>query len=191
MGEVIGLLFLLGLCVAIVVLLPAAGLWWLVKWFKSQNYRWTAVVVQVLLAGFVIFWILLIYSFYFLFDGELKDEFVRITALPFPESGEIIRGDESGLDPHGNYIVCARIKVSTDDYTLILKKLRADSAFRPTHMATDSSFVSSKEFQYATQSIKPSDYVYSFARGQVNVDAYTFVGFLHDRCTIVIYRCST
>jgi hypothetical protein len=191
MGEVLAIVLLLGLCLTIVVVLPTVGLWRLAKWLKSQKHHRAAVSIQVLLAGFALFWLALVYSFYYPFDGEFESEFVNITALPFPASGEVIRGDESGLDLHGDYTACARIQVSKEDYALVLKNMRANSTFRPTYMATDSSFVSSKEFQYATKSIRTSDYLYSFAKGQVNIDAYLFVGFLHDRRTIVIYRCST
>ncbi|WBA42143.1 hypothetical protein [Hymenobacter canadensis] len=140
--EVLAVLALILLCFTALIVFPAAGLWWLTKWLQRRQYRRSAVVMQVLLVGFGLFCFSVVYSFCVPFDSEIEHEFVQITGLPFPTSGEVIESKTSGLDLQGDYHLTARIKVSRQDYTRLWRNISADTSFRqlsPNSAATDSS----------------------------------------------------
>lgn len=191
MGEVLAIFFLFALIFAVVVLIPASGLWWLARVLRRQQHYRSARVFQGLLMCFIGGYIYLQYSWFFPPDSTFENEFVRITGLDFPESGEIIQGAESGLDPHNDYSSCARMKVDSPNYERLLRAISADTSFNSTHFTTDTSFVGSVEFSNVTKGVKASNYFKTFSKGISNKNAYRFVGFLSDRRTIIFYQCSS
>lgn len=167
--EVVAILLFLGLCIYVLVGLPAAGLWGLSQWLKRQNHRQAAIVIQFLLICLVVFCLSIGYSFYSPFDSELKGEFVQITGLPFPDSGEIIEGDISGFDLQGQYFSRARIEVNQQDYDLLLKSIRADTSFRAEPRAIG---------------LQVSPLPIIFSKGSDKEGHHKSVRFLHDHRTI-------
>ena len=191
MGEVLVIFCLFALLFTVVVLIPASGLWWLARLLHRQQQYWAARVFQGLLVCFIGGYIYLQYTWFFPPDSVFESAFAQITGLDFPESGEILEGAESGLDPHGDYTSCARMEADQQSYERLLRTISADTSFNSTHFSTDSSFVTSIEFQNVTKGIQAKDYFRTFSKGRVNVNAYRFVGFLRDQRTIIFYRCSS
>lgn len=87
---------------------------------KSRIARWCVIT-------FILFVIFNVYEAIFPFDDFYKCQFVDVTELPFPESGKIVKKYASYPDIHGDYMACAFIQVSEEDYKslqeILLKKL--------------------------------------------------------------------
>lgn len=164
---------------------------WLARTLRRQQHYRSARVFQGLLVCFIGSYIYLQYSWFFPPDSTFENEFVQITGLGFPESGEVLQGAESGLDPHGDYSSCARMEVDPLHYERLLDSISSDTSFSATHFATDINFVTSNEFQHVTKGIKASNYFRTFSKGFSNKNLYRFVGFMRDRRTIIFYRTSS
>jgi len=191
MGEVLAIFLLFALLFTVVVLIPASGLWWLAYSLHRQQHYRSARAFQGLFVCFVGGYIYLQYSWFFPPDSTFETEFVQITGLDFPESGEILEGDESGLDPHGDYSSCAKMEVDRPNYKRLFHAISTDTSFNSTHFTADTSFVMSVEFRQVTRGVNASNYYRTFSKGVSNKNTYRFVGFLRDGRTIIFYRCSS
>lgn len=174
------------LCVCALAGLPAAGLWALSRWLKRRNHQRAAVAAQVLLAGFGAFCLSVVYSFYFPLDREFENEFEQLTGLSFPESGEVVKGEMSGLDLGGDYYSNAQIQVSPKDYYLILGRISADFSFS---CDTQAPFAGEAEKSAATlyTPLKPSS-CRIFTKHTPERGLYQTVHFLPDEQTITFSR---
>lgn len=186
MGEVVAIVLLIGLYAAIVVLLPAAGLWWLSQWLRRRNYARAARISQVLLLAFSIFCSIGIYSFYFPFDSEFKDEFRQLTGLPFPKSGEVVEGEMFGLDLQGDYFINAQAAVDSSDYQCILNNIRTDSAF---HAVLPFSDTASASYSRSAVIRKPGrPLTQTFTKENAGEGRYESISLLPDQRTITFHR---
>lgn len=191
LGVIIELMLLTFIVLLLGVGGPLLGLHWLRKWLLRRDYRRGATAVKGIAVTLLLFCGYIAYVWFFPPDSHFESKFEQIAGVPFPASGEIIVGDESGFDPHGDYSSCARLQVSGEEYDQLLRALSAASSFRTTAFALDTSFVSSQEYQNITKELPPNAYYRTFSRGVVWKDAYFFIGFLRDHRTIIAYRCSS
>ena len=161
------------------------------KWLLRHRHRRAATAVPGVSAAFVLLCSYVVYAAFFPPDSQFESEFEQIAGVPFPASGDVIEGDESGLDPHGDYASCARIQVSRADYDQLLLQLDADTTFRVAEGSVTASFISSQEYQKVTKTLPPNCYYRTFSKGNTWDTTFYFVGFLQNRRTVVAYRCSS
>jgi hypothetical protein len=187
----IGLLLIILVVLVIVLGLPLLLLRFIRKWLLRNDYQRLATVAMVVAMAFLLFCGYTISTYFFPPDSHYEGAFEEIAGVSFPQSGEIIEGDESGLDPHGDYNTCVRLQVSSEDYARLLCTMDVDTSFRATNFASDTSFVSSQEYQKITQKLNNFVYYRTYSKGIAWMNAYQFVGFLPDHRTIIVYRCSS
>ena len=124
-------------------------------------------------------------------DEFYEEQYQRLTGQPFPEAGLIVAKDASFPDQHGDYAACARLEVSAATYEQLLARISRDSAFSAVIFGSDSTFISSESFQKVAGPVPDAHYARCFSGGNVVSNAYRFIGFLADRRTLIIYRCSS
>lgn len=190
-GALLSLLFLALAAAALGVGMPLLLLHQANQWLVQRNYFRTARLVKGVTIVFLLICGYTVYASFFPPDSHYTGVFEEVVGVPFPASGEIVAGDESGLDPHGDYISCARIQVSREEYNHLLSVLNTDSSFRATDFSTPLLFVYSQQYGIITKELPSRPYSRTFAKGVVEQDAYRFVGFLRDHRSLIIYRCSS
>ena len=160
------------------------GCFLLYKWLNNKGWSKSArIIPSLILGGFICIW----YDAAYPNDDFYEQEFTTVTALPFPESGEVLRKSASYPDQHGDYASCAQIKISQRDFDNLLQHFKKDSSY----VFNSNQFVGSDEFSYITKKAQLESFAEKFSKGNVIIGAYVFIGFLHDRETIIIYRRSS
>ncbi|MGQ0698035.1 MAG: hypothetical protein ACT4PZ_07305 [Panacagrimonas sp.] len=115
-----------------------------------------------------------------IFPADLfyKNEFVQITGQEFPASGKYIFKEASYPDFHGDYMSCAVIEVSEDDF----KRLRSE--MRPAHSSfgiVESSCMSELIRRYGKDTILLESSI-SDPKGE-----YRYWGLVADRSVVIIH----
>ena len=83
-----------------------------------------------------------IYRSIYPLDGFYKDEFMKVTKIPFPESGEILEKYASYPDIHGDYESCALIEVSEKEYLSLSETIQESKDFDKHHVMCGESWAS-------------------------------------------------
>lgn len=186
-AEVLVILAFLFLLFAVLIGLPAVGLWWFAKWLQRRQYRRSAVAMQILLVGFGLFCSSVVYSFYVPSDSEIEHEFVQLTGLPFPESGEVVDGEISGLDLGGDYFINAEIVVDKDDYERVLSSIRTNATFHTEIFITDTAYIK-RVHSAATKRLARFNAL-AFSKDDESRGKYQSINFLPDQRTVT-FHCS-
>ena len=176
--------FLFYLAIAVAVAGPFVFLFALYRRWQKRSRKAT---VFLILAGLLLPFSYLCYEAFYPSDSFYKEEFVTLTKLPFPVTGDIIKKSASYPDQHGDYAACARIEVSPTEYDRLLKHF----ANNPSYAYDSTHFIGGEEFYSVANSIGKNDYLSRFAAGDAIEGAYVFIGFLDDRKTIIVYRVSS
>lgn len=135
-------LIIIGTLIGIALLaLPVVLSVWL--WKKGK-------IGKGLTVAFILFLAFEIYRSIYPLDEFYKEEFTKITKLPFPESGEILEKFASYPDMHGDYESCALIEVSDQDYLLLSESIQESKEFDKSHVMCSESWVS-KDFYKVSQ----------------------------------------
>ncbi|MBC6697974.1 hypothetical protein [Hymenobacter sp. BT190] len=170
--------------------LPATICWGIYRWLVKRSQKaarlflFLPVAISLITGYFV-------YTAFYPTDDFYEKEFHQITSLPFPKAGSIIDKDASYPDQHGDYSACARIEVPAPVYQHILHQVTTNTTLSLVTYAYDSTFISSEPFTAVAGNIEPALFAYRLSGGSSAMNAYRFIGFLTDRKTIIIYRCSS
>lgn len=178
------LLFLFYFALAIAIAGPFVFLLAFYKWWHKRSRR---AIVFLILAGLLLPYSYLCYDAFYPSDSFYKEEFVKLTKLSFPATGDIIKKSASFPDQHGDYAACAQIEVSPTEYDRLLKHF----ANTPSYAYDSTNFVGGEEFYWVTNNIDDKEYLRRFATGDAIEEAYVFIGFLNNRKTIIMYRASS
>ena len=184
------LLLILLLTACLLLIAPVSICWgiyhWLVKRSRKAARLFLFLPITIyLIAGYFI------YTAFYPTDDFYEKEFHQITSFPFPKEGRITDKDASYPDQHGDYSACARIEVPAPVYQHILHRVATDTTLSRVTYAHDSTFISSEPFTAVAGNIEPALFAHSLSGGSSTMNAYRFIGFLTDRKTIIIYRCSS
>ncbi len=174
---------------ALAVLLLLWGLAWLL--YKASGGRHQRPASLLLPGALLAVLGYFIFTAFYPNDEFYEEQYQRLTGQPFPESGVIVAKDASYPDQHGDYAACARLEVSIAAYEQLLSRMSRDSAFSAVTFGSDTTFIGSEPFQKVAGPVSDARYARSFSKGNVVSDAYLFIGFLADRRTLIIYRCSS
>jgi hypothetical protein len=117
-------------------------------------------------------------------DSFYLAEFKKVTLREAPESAKVIMKDATYPDFHGEYHSEALIRVSKNDYSLLLNELTKDHRITQNKPREN---IGSNETDKVTGSFKTEQVIYSFSRHITGPkDNYLYIGFLDDKQTLVI-----
>lgn len=108
------LILVIAVCLVVIIAWIAI----LIKLWRKGGIRR---VISTAIAAGVIF---LVYSAIYPHESFYKEEFERVTRLPFPASGKFLFKEATYPDFHGDYTSCALLEVSEKDYEALKSKMR-------------------------------------------------------------------
>ena len=164
---------------AIILSIPIAIFFILYRWINKIGYKRTGlliVIVLILLTAYEA------YTAIYPTDDFYFDEFKKITFLEIPASAKVIEKTASYPDFHGDYVSCALIKLSSQDFKELLNTLRKDK-----NMIKNFETIDSEELRKIIETNKVNDIKESFSRNFPNKDYYSQLSFFNDNERILVY----
>ncbi len=170
--------------IIIIILLPTVIAFFLNRWLIKKGVKYIGLI---LLIAAPICTIYLIYTAINPTDKFYYDEFKEVTLREIPESAKIIRKSASYLDFHGDYCSASIIKLSKNDYRILLSELNNDSI-----IIKNAELIGNSQLNKILGEIRTEQIVYSFTRIiPEEGDHHLFIGFLDDNETIIVTICYT
>ncbi len=173
----------------IIVALPIVFLRYIYKLLTKRGYK---------LNGYILICINLMLALYLFLTSEIYegfyptnsfyfDEFTEVTLRKPPKSAQIINKFASYPDFHGDYCSASLIKLSKEDYNLLLNELTNDN-----RIIKGVKLIGSNELDNVIGNYKEENIIHSFTRHIPNEeDHYLYIGFLDDKQTIIVTICVT
>ena len=145
----------------------------------SQINKYYIISLLVVSAG-------LTYFAYYPTDRFYYDEFTSATLRKIPSSAEIIKKRSSYPDVHGKYCSSSLVQISKEDYTKLYNELSQDLQFKK-----GGEILNAEEFDQVLNKDQRNNISY-FVRieNPKTYRPYSYIGFLNDRETLIIDRCS-
>ncbi len=173
-------LILMAVLITIFILAPLAELSFLVFRIRRKSFGWLEVLILCLLLVNC----LLSYGVYSMIyppDSFYENEFRNVTGLDFPSSGDVVFGDASVPDLHGDYYSACLIDVDSVDYRQLSQLCDND---------TSATFIGSSSWHAMEKCLghKPK---FSTVHMNWEDDKFTLWGILEDRSSVVVYRGSS
>jgi len=159
--------------------IPSLLLYFLYKWLAKKGYKWLGIAIILSSMALLFF---SIYTAIYPLDSFYFDDFKKVTSTEIPKSATIIEKTASYPDFHGKYVSCSLIKISKQDYLLLLKRLRNNK-----NLIENLNVIYSEEFDFVMKNENIKNIKFSF--GQQNHTSY--IGFFADQKTVVVYFFKT
>lgn len=154
------------------------------KWASRKGYKKQFFVILL----FLLIWIGY-ETYYGIYPSNdfYYDEFTEVTLRKPPKSAQIINKPASYPDFHGDYCSASLIKLSKEDYNLLLTELSNDS-----RLVKGVELIGSRELDKVIGTFKKENVVQSFTRHIPNEeDHYLYIGFLDDKQSVIVTLCVT
>lgn len=165
--------------ILLVLLIPATIVYFLYKFFANKGFKKPALVVVYGLIGFVLY---NIYTAFYPTDEFFYADFKEVTLREVPKSAEIIKKTASYPDMQGNYSSISLMKLSKNDYQLLLRSILKDKKF------TKGYIIYSDFFDEVMDGISEKNIGRQLmGTPQTPYGNYRYIGFLDDGQTIVVY----
>ena len=139
-----------------------------------MGFKKAAILFPSLIALGVLY---LIYTSFYPTDSFYKEDFEFITKIELPKSANIITKDANYPDIHGKYSSVAVVKLSINDYNVLLDRIKKDSSFTPqSHIGTGSIY------HEITSGIDQKEIIKIFRKKKM------IIAFLNDNSRIILER---
>jgi energy-coupling factor transporter transmembrane protein EcfT len=183
MGEFSTIIFLIsiGLFLLILFCIPVGIALLVYKLARKWLRRSIAIAVASIIPLFCIY-----EAYIAIYPGDsfYKGEFELITGMECPRSAKVIEKDASYPDFGGDYISCALIEFSTEDYNKIIETVRGN------HLFSEGYPIGSTQFRRVTGGRVLAKLLYEASYNDGN-GGYRYVGFFDDGKTIVVHFIQT
>ncbi|MGY4539224.1 hypothetical protein ACVW0P_003658 [Mucilaginibacter sp. UYNi724] len=177
--NTLGLLIAVILVLAIISCIPTLIMYFLYKWLAKKGYRWIGLLIIAISISTLAYGM---YTAIYPTDSFYFEDFKKVTSLEIPKSAEVIDKTASYPDFHGDYISCALIKLSKQDYKSLLNTLNKDKM-----MLKNSEISGSDELNKIMKTGSINDIKYSFSREVPGKDYLTYIGFFKNNESILVY----
>jgi hypothetical protein len=179
-GAVTILLAFYAFLILIFVVAPLVELFFLVRRIRRRSFGEVGVGLLLLfLFNSFISWCA--YTAIYPPDSFYEDEFLGVSGLTFPPSGDVVFADATYPDLHGDYCSACLIDVDSTDYSLLQEKCKTD---------TSGGFCGSPSW-YALVKHLGYDPEFSALQRKEEGDTYTLWGLLKNRRSVIVYRSSS
>ncbi|MEN0052934.1 MAG: hypothetical protein AAGC65_04660 [Mucilaginibacter sp.] len=168
---IFSLLLFIGMVVLVIYLIY--------RFFKWIGHKKTGIFI---IAAIITALFYEVYVAIFPTDSFYYDEYKSVVLKDPPPSTRVIKKQASYPDFHGKYISVALIKLSADDYQMLLSDVKKDPYLKPGNL------IGSEELTDVAGDLKQTDIKLYLTREQKPNDRRNLsIGFLNDERSVIIY----